>query len=51
MFDDYADISDLYYGLTHYGWKCVCEDISKYQIVVLRKCGIVIVDARDLEGK
>ena len=51
MFDDYADISDLYYGLTHYGWKCVCEDISEDQIVLLRKCGIVVVDVKDLEGK
>lgn len=43
MFDDYADISDLYYGLTHYGWKCVCEDINEDQIKVLQNVGVVVL--------
>lgn len=43
MFDDYADISDLYYGLTHYGWRCVCEEITNEQISILRNCGVITV--------
>ena len=43
MFDDYADISDLYYGLTYYGWRCVCEEITNEQISILRNCGIITV--------
>lgn len=46
MFDDCADISDLYYGLTHYGWKCVCEEISEDQIKVLQKVGVVTVNIK-----
>jgi len=49
MFDDYADISDLYYGLTHYGWKCVCEDISEEQIKILQDVGIIVVHAKTQE--
>lgn len=51
MFDDCADISDLYYGLTHYGWRCVCEEISEEQITLLEKCGIIIVNVIDQEEK
>lgn len=43
MFDDYADISDLYYGLTHYGWRCVCEDISEEQIAILKNVGVTTI--------
>ena len=43
MFDDYADISDLYYGLTHYGWRCVCEEITNEQISILRNCSVITV--------
>lgn len=49
MFDDYADISDLYYGLTHYGWKCVCEDISEEQIKILQNVGVIVVYAKTQE--
>lgn len=49
MFDDYADISDLYYGLTNYGWKCVCEDISEEQIKILQNVGVIVVYAKTQE--
>lgn len=49
MFDDCADISDLYYGLTHYGWRCVCEDISEEQIKILQDVGIIVVYAKTQE--
>lgn len=50
MFDDYADISDLYYGLTHYGWKCVCEDIGHAQIEILQRVGVVVVNVNKEEN-
>ncbi|MEK4006518.1 hypothetical protein [Paenibacillus sp. FSL H3-0333] len=28
MFDEDADVSDAYYGVTLYGWECVKENIS-----------------------
>lgn len=51
MFDDYADISDLYYGLTHYGWRCVCEEITDEQIGTMSNCGVitVYVDAKEFD--
>lgn len=49
MFDDYADISDLYYGLIHYGWKCVCEDISEEQIKILQNVGVIVVYVKTQE--
>ena len=49
MFDDYADVSDLYYGLTHYGWECVCEDIGRAQIEILQRVGVVVVNVNKEE--
>lgn len=43
MFDDYAEVCDAYYGVTHYGWRCICEDISKERVSILQNCGVVAV--------
>lgn len=42
FFDDDADTSDSYYGLTHYGWKEVTNSKDLYQEVeALKRLGIV----------
>ena len=44
MFDEKEQVDDRYYGVTHYGWKCVCEHINVDQINLLKKLGISVVD-------
>lgn len=44
MYDDEAEICDLYYGLTHYGWNCVCEDFRETEIDILKSYGITVVN-------
>ena len=44
MFDETGQVDDRYYGVTHYGWKCVCEDIDLNQAKMLKKIGISVVD-------
>lgn len=46
MYDDEAEIADLYYGLTHYGWNFVYKDISKEQISILKKVGIIVTECK-----
>ena len=46
MFDKEEEVSDTYYGVTHYGWKCACEEITQEQIEVLRKVGITVLFAQ-----
>lgn len=44
MYDDAAEVCDLYYGLTHYGWKCICEDFRESEVDTLKSYGIVVVN-------
>lgn len=42
MYDDEAEIADLFYGLTHYGWNCINDNISDNQIKELENIGIKV---------
>lgn len=42
MYDDEAEIADLYYGLTHYGWNCIKENITQDKINTLKEIGIKV---------
>ena len=44
MFDEKEQVDDRYYGVTHYGWKCVCDKVNLEQVELLRKLGIPVVD-------
>lgn len=35
MYSEYAELDDLYYGKTYYGWEKIKEDIADYQIDAL----------------
>lgn len=41
MYDEDADVSDAYYGVTHLGWDLVKEDISEDEVKVLKGLGIL----------
>lgn len=41
MYDEYSEVSDLYYGATQYGWVCVVEDITTQDVGGLRYLGIL----------
>jgi len=41
MYDEYSEVSDLYYGATQYGWVCVIKDITSHDIKGLRYLGIL----------
>ena len=47
MYDDEAEICDLYYGLTHYGWRCVCKDFRETEIDTLKSYGIIVVNCNE----
>ncbi|MGG1652263.1 hypothetical protein ABHN03_03950 [Paenibacillus sp. NRS-1775] len=40
MFDEDAELSDLYYGATLYGWILVRENISSDDIKIMRELGV-----------
>lgn len=42
MFDEDADLSDLYYGKTLYGWQLVKEDVKADVIHLIKEYGINI---------
>ena len=44
MYDEDTDVSDAYYGVTHYGWKIIKEDISDYDVILARSLNINIED-------
>lgn len=44
MFDEMEQVDDRYYGVTHYGWKCVCKRVNLEQIKLLRELGVSIVN-------
>lgn len=41
MYDEEADVSDAYYGVTHYGWSLIKEEISNNEIEVLKSLKII----------
>jgi len=41
MYDEYSEVSDLYYGATQYGWTCVIKDITSHDTEGLRYLGIL----------
>ena len=41
MYDEYSEVSDLYYGATQYGWVCVINDIKSEDVERLRYLGIL----------
>lgn len=45
MFDEDADLSDLYYGKTLYGWKMVKEDAKPDVLQTIKDYGVAIVKA------
>lgn len=44
MYDDEEEVNDAFYGVIHYGWNCVRDEISNLEIATLQSCGIVVVD-------
>lgn len=44
MYDEEEEINDTFYGVTHYGWNCVCEDFRETEIDTLRSYGITVVN-------
>lgn len=42
MYDEDADVSDSYYGVTHLGWELVKEDISIEEMGIIKNAGINI---------
>jgi len=48
MFDEDADVSDAYYGVTHYGWELITEGVYYTDVVAVRNSlGINIVDVNN----
>lgn len=45
MYDDEAELNDLFYGLTHYGWRIIDEHFKKIEINTLKSYGIIVIDA------
>jgi len=43
MYDDEADVSDTYYGVTHYGWELIKENISEEAVSTIKECGINVI--------
>jgi len=41
MYDEYSEVSDLYYGATQYGWVCAIKDITSQDVEGLRYLGIL----------
>jgi len=41
MYDEYSEVSDLYYGATQYGWTCVIKDVTSQDVEGLRYLGIL----------
>ena len=41
MYDEESDVSDAYYGVTHYGWSLIEDDILIEQIETLRHCKVL----------
>jgi len=41
MYDEYSEVSDLYYGATQYGWTCAIKDITSQDVEGLRYLGIL----------
>lgn len=41
MYDEYSEVSDLYYGAIQYGWVCVIKDITSQDVEGLRYLGIL----------
>lgn len=44
MYDEEEEVNDAFYGVTHYGWVCVKDEISNLEIATLQSCGIIVVD-------
>lgn len=44
MYDEEEKVNDAFYGVIHYGWYCVRDEISNLEIATLQSCGIVVVD-------
>lgn len=44
MYDEEEEVNDAFYGVTHYGWVCVRDEISNLEIATLQSCGIIVVD-------
>lgn len=44
MFDEEEEVSNAFYGVIHYGWNCICEDIKNIEIAVLKSVGITVID-------
>lgn len=47
IFDDEEEVSDAYYGVTHYGWKCVNENISLDKINILQEIGATVININE----
>lgn len=37
MYDEDVEISDLYYGLTHYGWELISEGVCYSDVIIARE--------------
>jgi len=46
MYDEEADVSDAYYGVTHLGWELVKEGISIEEMGIIKNAGISIEVAK-----
>lgn len=44
MYDEGEEVNDTFYGVTHYGWSCVHEEINNLIPTILQSCGIIVVD-------
>lgn len=44
MYDEEEEVNDAFYGVTHYGWVCVRNEISNLEIATLQSCGLIVVD-------
>lgn len=52
MYDDEEEVNDAFYGVIHYGWNCVRDEISNLEIATLQSCGIIVVDVeRELKSR
>lgn len=51
MYDEETEPNewDLCYGVTKYGWNCVCEDFREAEIDILKLYGIIVVNC-NIEG-
>lgn len=41
MYDEQAEVSDAYYGVTHYGWSLVKENVTDSEINVLKSLKVI----------